>query len=276
MNNVRGMHLAAATGLVCFCAVSVYGQSTIKVRPYVIDYDSIVVHDGVEKIVGHTTESRRGDGATHSVFYPAPTHPDTPNPKGEIVFRRVDFTDGISAMIVEEIHAKSTVRKPKADVARQNKADFFDRTGPDCSSKEGARETMEGTDTLFGYSAVRFSQLTGKDRATQEAALSRVVFWMLPDFNCVEVQDFSQVRASKTDEWKTTQGNRLTSITATEPDPALFTDWLNYDEMKPSDIVRREMALRCKDVDPCQMSNTPNGSDASYEKWHANLKEHEK
>lgn len=276
MKSLKRLHLVALIALVCFCTVIDRAQnSAIKVRPYVIDYDNLVVHDGVEKIIGHTTESRRGDGATGSVFYPTPTHPDTPNPKGEIVFRRIDFSDGISAMIVDEVQAKSTQRYAQADVARQNKADFFDRTGPDCFSKEGARETMEGTDTLFGYSAVRFSQLTGKDKVTQEAALSRVIFWMLPDFNCAEVQDFSQVRASKTEEWRTTQGNRLTKIAAIEPDPAPFTNWLGYEEMKPFEIVRRVMALRC-DVDPCEMPNMPNGSDASYEKWHANLKGHEK
>jgi len=233
-----------------------------------MNYDNIMVHDGVEKIIGHTTESRRHDGATHmsGVFYAA-----VPGQQN-FTARRVDFPDGNTAMISDAVHAKSSARRPQDDVARQNKADFFDRVGPDCSSKEGARETIEGTDTLFGYSAVRFSQLTGKDRATQEAALSRFVSWRLPDFNCVEVQGFSQTSASKTEEWKTTQGNRLISITATEPDPALFTNWLGYDEMKPSDIARRIAIAQGANPHCCLNFLAPDPSDTNYEKWHENEK----
>jgi len=180
MKNVRGMHLIAAAALVCSSVVSVRAQnSAVKARPYAIDYDNIVVHDGVEKIIGHTTESRRGDGATHSVFYPAPTHPDTPNPKGEIVFRRVDFTDGISAMIVDEVYAKSTRRYAQADVDRQNAESFFSRTGPGCREEGVINEAVEGSDTLFGYAAVRISLLTGRDSLTRE------LDWRLPEFNCV-------------------------------------------------------------------------------------------
>lgn len=254
------------TGKLLF--VHVYADEPIKVRPYVLTYDNIVVHDGVEKVIGRTTESRRHDGAKHmsGVFYAA-----VPGQQ-DLIARRVDLPDGTTAMISDAVHAKSSARKPQADVARQNKADFFDRTGPDCISKEGARETMEGTDTLFGYSAVRFSQLTGKDRATQEAALSRFVSWRLPDFNCFEVQDFSQVRASKAEEWKTTQGNRLTGITATEPDPALFTNWLGYDEMKPSDVARRIAVAQGLTPQTCPRCFAPDSSDVNYKKWHENEK----
>jgi hypothetical protein len=214
--------------------VHVYAQGTINVRPYVMDYDNIAVKDGVEKIIGRTTESRRHDGAMHYIG----THYGQ-SPDQDATFRRVDFPDGTGAFISEAVHAKSTGRMPQAEAARQNEAAFFDRTGPECSPKEAARETVEGTDSLFGYSAIRISQLTGKDKATQNAGLSRVVAWRLPEFNCVIAQNFVQVRASKSEEWKTTQGNRLTALRATEPADTLFTDWQGYDEMKPSDIGRR-------------------------------------
>jgi hypothetical protein len=244
--------------------VHVYAEEAISVRPYVMEYDSIVTHDGVEKVVGHTTESRRHDGAMHYIG----THYGQSPKQNDATFRRVDFPDGTTALISDAVHAKSTGRRPQDDVARQNASNFFDRTGPDCSSKGGARETIEGKDTLFGYSAVRISQLTGKDKATQDAGLSRVVAWRLPDFNCVVAQDFSQVRANKNDEWKTTLGNRLTGITATEPDPALFTNWQNYDEMKPSDIGRRIAIAQGLTPQTCPRCFAPDPSDVNYKKWH--------
>jgi hypothetical protein len=248
--------------------VRVYAQSTINVRPYVMDYDSISVHDGVERIIGRTTESRRHDGAMH---YNGIHYGQSPKQQ-DATFRRVDLPDGTAALISDAIHAKSTVHKPRADVARQIEATFFDRTGPDCASKEGAKETIEGTDVLFGYSAVRISQLTGKNKAAQEAGLSRVVAWRLPEFNCVVAQDFSQTRASKTEEWKTTFGNRLTAIAATEPNPALFTNWLGYDEMKPSEIGRKIAIAQGLTPQTCPRCFAPDPSDVNYKKWQENEK----
>jgi hypothetical protein len=243
--------------------VHVYADEPISVRPYVISYDNIVVHDGVEKIIGRTTESRRQDGAMHTVG----THYGQSPKQQDATFRRVEFPDGRLAFISDAVHAKSTGRRPQADVARQNAATFFDRTGPDCVSKEGVRETVEGTDTLFGYQAVRFSQFTGKDKAEQDAGLSRTVTWRLPEFNCVVAQTFLQTRTSKAGEWKTAKGNRLTAIAATDPDPALFTNWLGYDEMKPSDIGRRIAIAQGLTPETCPRCFAPDPSDANYRKW---------
>jgi hypothetical protein len=243
--------------------VRVYAQGTINVRPYVMNYDSIVVHDGVERIVGRTTESRRHDGALHYIG----THYGQSPKQQDATFRRVDLPDGTAALISDAVHAKSTVHKPQADVARQIAATFFDHTGPDCVSKEVAGETIEGTDILFGYSAVRFSQLIGRDKAARDAGLSREVEWRLPEFNCVVAQSFSQIRASKTEEWKTTLGNRLTAIAATEPDPTLFINWLNYDEMKPSDIGRRIAIAQGLTPQTCPRCFAPDPSDVNYKKW---------
>jgi hypothetical protein len=245
--------------------VHVYADEPINVQPYVMSYDSIVIHDGVEKIVGRTTESRRHDGAMHYVG----THYGQSPKQKEATFRSVALPDGLTAFISDAVHAKSTVVKPQVDVARQNAAAFFDRT-PDCVSKSGAKETIEGTDALFGYSAVRISQTIGKSKAEIDGGLSRIVVWRLPEFNCVVAQDFTQVRASKTGEWKTTQGNRLTAIAATEPDPALFTNWLNYDEMKPSDIGRKVAIADGQTPQTCPRCFAPDPTDANYRKWHQN------
>jgi hypothetical protein len=251
--------------------VHVYAQGTINVRPYVMDYDSIVVHDGVEKIVGRTTESRRHDGAMHYIG----THYGQSPKQQDATFRRVDLPDGTTALISDAVRAKSTARKPQAEVARQKASTFFDRTGPECASKEEVivrGETVEGTDILFGYPAVRISELIGKDEATRKAALSRVVAWRLPAFNCVVAQDLSQIRTSKTEEWKTTQGNRLTAIAATEPDPTLFTNWLSYDEMKPSDIGRKMAIAQGLTPQTCPRCFAPDPSDVNYKKWQENQK----
>jgi hypothetical protein len=239
--------------------VHVYAQG-INVRPYVMEYDAIAVHGGVETIIGRTTESRRHDGALYYIG----THYGHGQP--DSTFRRVDLPDGTTALISDAVHAKSTARKPQADVARQLRETFFSRVGPDCTEK-GVNETVEGTDTLFGYAAVRFSTFTGKDKATKDAGLSRTVQWRLPDFNCVIAQTFLQTRASTTEEWKTTLGNRLTTIAATEPDPAVFTNWQNYDEMKPSDIGRKIATAQGQTPQTCPRCFAPDPSDVNYMKW---------
>jgi hypothetical protein len=243
--------------------VHVYADEAINVRPYVMSYDSIVVHDGVERIVGRTTESRRHDGAMHYIG----THYGQSPKQQDATFRRVDLPDGMTAFISDAVHAKSTAHKPQADVARQIAETFFSRVGPECTEKGVINETVEGTDTLFGYSAVRISTLHGKDKAARDAGLSREVEWRLPEFNCVIAQSFLQTRASKVDEWKTTLGNRLTAIAATEPDPAIFSNWLGYDEMKPSDVGRKMAIAQGLTPETCPRCFAPDPSDANYRKW---------
>lgn len=243
--------------------VHVYADEAINVRPYVMSYDGIVVHDGVEKIIGRTTESRRHDGALHYIGI----HYGQSPKQQDATFRRVDLPDGTTAFISDAVHAKSTGRKPQPDLARQIAETFFSRIGPECTEKAVINETVEGTDTLFGYSAVRISTLHGKDKAARDAGLSREVEWRLPEFNCVIAQSFLQTRASKTEEWKTSLGNRLTAIAATEPEPALFINWLGYDEMKPSDVGRRIAIAQGLTPETCPRCFAPDPSDANYRKW---------
>lgn len=240
--------------------VHVYAQGTINVRPYVMEYDNIAVHDGVETIIGRTTESRRSDGALHYVG----THYSQSPKQQDATFRRVDLPDGFTAMISDAVHAKSTGHKPQADVARQNAETFFNRVGPDCTEKGAINETVEGTDTLFGHPAVRLSVLTAKD------GLSREVEWRLPEFNCVIAQNYLQKRDNQSAEWKTTLGNRLTAIAAVEPDPALFTNWSNYAEMKPSDIGRKLAIAQGLTPETCPRCFARDPSDANYRKWQKN------
>ena len=244
--------------------VHVYAETPISVRPYIMDYDSIVVHDGKEKIVGHTTESRRRDGAIH---YRAAHYSASPGQQ-DAVFRRVDFPDGTTVMISDAAHAKSSGRRPATEQSRLNEAAFFDRTGPDCRSKTAIGETMEGVDTLLGYSAVRVSMPTGRDESEKRAGLSRVVFWLLPDFNCANAQDYSQTRSGPKAEWNTIRGNRLVEFAGRDPDPELFTNWLNYEEMKPSDIGRKLATMQGLTPETCPRCFAPDPSDKNYAKWH--------
>jgi hypothetical protein len=242
--------------------VNVYAQSKINVRPYVMEYDNIAVHDGVEEITGRTTELRRSDGAMSSVITRYPTDgARLPGPKGNIVFRNAQFTDGRLAFISDEAHAKSTARRPALEQARHNAETFFSRVGPDCREKGVSNETIEGTETLFGHPAVRLSVLTAKD------GLSREVMWRLPEFNCVIAQNYLQKRDNQSAEWKTNLGNRLTAFTATDPDPAFFTNWLGYDEMKPSDIGRKIAIAQGLTPETCRRCFSPDPSDANYRKW---------
>jgi hypothetical protein len=94
----------------------------------------------------------------------------------------------------------------------------------------------------------------------------------MPEFNCAVAQTFLQTRDSKTGQWKTTLGNRLTSISATEPDADMFTNWLSYEEMKPSDMGRKIAVSQGLTLLTCPRCFAPDPSDVNYKKWHENEK----
>ena len=69
--------------------------------------------------------------------------------------------------------------------------------------------------------------------------------WKLPDFNCMRLQAFIQKRRdTRSQDWKTVQGERTLTFAERDPDPSVFTDWTGYQEMKPSDMVAAYMVFK--------------------------------
>lgn len=217
-------------------------------RPFHMESEQIVVKDGKEKIVSNETEDHSRTGVTHKLMV---RH----SPNKDIVFRSVEGVDGSVALIMDEIHAKSTAMPPAETRADRN---FNARRPVDCV--EGA-EVVDGHEQLFGQDAVRVSIKQKGDLET------RLLAWKLLEFNCLIAQDYAQVKGPD-GEWHTTQGNRLTAFREAEPDPALFTSWRGYTEMKPGDMKAKWSQANGLTPESCPQCFQPDPSDKNYASWH--------
>jgi hypothetical protein len=86
-------------------------------------------------------------------------------------------------------------------------------------------------------------------------------------FNCLVVQDYTQVQALNGD-WQTTQGKRLTAFREAEPDPVPFTDWLGYTEMAPVAMKAKWSLAHGFTPENCPACFRPDPSDKNYANWH--------
>lgn len=201
--------------------VKVYAQADPSVRPYVMEqWDFVVEDNGAEVITARNATSRRRDASRHSL---------TMRTIGSrtIGLRRVDFADGRESAVIDAIGAKMTGLTPEAE--RASEKAWLLNPPPQCAS---STETVDREETLFGQRAIKI--LSGASRGV------RWTFWRLPDFNCETIQVRMEERDSSSGVWRLKAGKRLMSFAETDPDPALFSNWSGYREMKPSDL-KREM-----------------------------------
>jgi hypothetical protein len=231
--------------------IGVSASSNIQVRPYVMETTDSVTSGGQEHVTAHDVVSRRRDGAVDdsSTVYGAQGP--------EVTVRREEFPGGLNVVIYDSLHAKSTTVQPSGTVDAQQS--WLVNSPPQCATPG---ETVDGTDKLFGNRAVRILR-------QQPDRLSRILFWRLPGFNCVTVQLLAQKRAAASGAWETVQEKRLTGFSETDPNPSLFSNWVGYQEMKPSDV--KAAYLRSRGVTPqqCKSCFAAGGpEDRAYAKWH--------
>lgn len=232
--------------------VRALAQAEVNVQPYVAKFVEYHMVGGAEENLAEGVESRRSDGAVHT----RTLHYATAN-RRENTFRRVDFPNGVVAMIVDAVEAKSTGLLPPEMLASR-KAQLVGQS----ASCAPPPEAVERTEILFGQTAFRVVISVPSDK------LQRTVQWRLRDFNCVAVQTVKQSQASPGEPWTTTIGKRLVAFSATDPDPSLFTDWKDYAEMKPSDIQRHIYEQRGVTPQQCPRCFADDPSDGTYLIWH--------
>ena len=227
--------------------VRVFAAAELEVRPYVMHLSDYTVVDGTPTLTMTEIESRRRDGAIHKVETPAGQQ------GGPAVFRRVDFPDGRTAMIVDSVRAKSTGYLPRSQVAARN----AETTSPPPGCVH-AGEVADGETSLLGQPAVRVIMQPGPD------AVTRAIVTRLIAFNCIPTETVLQHRAAVSDNWQTTGEVRVTAFEEVDPDAALFTNWSDYEEMKPSDIKRRIAQKAGVSPQQCPKCFEDDASDANY------------
>jgi hypothetical protein len=196
-----------------------FESSDLNVKPWVSQSLNFTESNGQETTVAKVIRTRRSDGALFTE-----TTPYGNDGKPGMTMKRFDLPNGYTGMIVDSLHAKMTGFKTAPRLAGE-KANLINPP-PQCAFKG---ETVEGTDTLLGNTAIRIV------KQNPSTPLERIEMWRFPEFNCETVQIFEQKRSGPEAEWQTVLGAKLTSFIPTDANPTEAT-WKNYGELKPSDL----------------------------------------
>lgn len=229
--------------------IHTYAQSELQVRPYIAAQVSFASTSGKEVIFDRRTESRRRDGSVHKlgVMYRS-------DGSEAGTFRRVDFADGVVGMIVDKIQAKATGRVDSSRLAAYKA--FVLNPPPNCASR-GYK--VDGEELLFGHRAILLT------RQTDAGSNLRELSWALPDFNCATVQSYKQERTTADEEWRTISGLRLISFVEADPDARDFTNWSQYQEMRPSELKRKLAETAGLTPQSCSQCFADDPSDREYQ-----------
>lgn len=229
--------------------MNVYANQPISTRPYVMFRDNFRVEAGKEVFANRDTIAQRQDGALVRVMV---------NPKDGSTVRRIDDpSHDYVGMWFDKLKLKSTGHPPTNAIAVHKQQ----IQNPPQNCLFGVYEFVDGEDVLLGHKALRIIQQV-------PSGLDRQVSWRFAEFGCVTVQSYHQARLAASAEWATTDGTRLMAFAAQEPDTRLFSDAVDYSEVKPSDTRRRMMLdagideKKCKDC----LVNEPD-DDVTYRQW---------
>ena len=170
------------------------------------------------------TQAQRSDGATVTVetMYRPHMPPRT--------LRRLKLPDGTEVKLVDALSTKSTCRPKRREVAPARETSSIGRRPPDCLGH--ADKPLDHT-ALFGQK-VDIVKTWDRGSAGQE--------WLAPDFGCKELQ--WQTASLRPDGSRRIEmEGKLVSFNLGEPDARLFDLGTTYTEVKPSELLRREMKV---------------------------------
>lgn len=168
-----------------------------------------------------TTQAQRSDGSTVSLD----TWYLSPSPR---TFRVIGLPDGTHVTLVDAAQAKSTCRPKHREVGTAPEMLSALRKPPNC---------LGPSDKLLGR-AVFFSQQVDVVKTWDRG--SRGQEWLAPALGCKEFQ--WQNATSRPDGSRRILGEgKLVRFTLGEPDVRLFALGIGYAEVKPSELLRRQM-----------------------------------
>ena len=188
---------------------------TLKIQE--TDYEQ----DPAGNLAAVQTQAQRSDSATVTVV----TRYRTPVPR---TLREIRLPDGTSVRLVDAISAKSTCRPKHREVAPVRETLYSAPRPPNCL---GALDKLLGRTALFGQpvNVVGTWDLgSGGER------------WVAPALGCKELQWQNATLQSDGSRRIDFEG-KLVSFTLGEPDVRLFDLGASYAEMKPSELLRRQL-----------------------------------
>jgi hypothetical protein len=168
------------------------------------------------------TQAQRSDGAT--VMVDTTYNPHMPS----YTFRAIRLPDGTKIKLVDAVSAKSTCRAMRREAASPPQALSFARKPPDCL---GAADKLLGQTVMFGQT-VDLVKTWDRGSAGEE--------WLAPALGCKEVQ-WQNADLHPDGSRRISLEGKLVSFTVGEPDARLFDLGTTYAEVKPSELLRREV-----------------------------------
>ena len=170
------------------------------------------------------TQAQRSDGAT--VVVGTTYNPRMPS----YTFRAIRLPDGTKIELVDAVSAKSTCHPMHRQGDSQLKVSSFSRQPPDC---RGAADKLLGRTVLLGQAA-DLVKTWDRGSAGEE--------WLAPGLGCKELQ--WQTATLRPDGSRRIEAaGKLVSFALGEPDARLFDPGTSYAEVKPSELLRREMQM---------------------------------
>jgi len=169
------------------------------------------------------TQAQRSDGATVTVatlYFPPHVRPRT--------IRVIKLPDGTWVRLVDAMSAKSTCRPKRREVAPARETSSYGRRPPDCL---GHLDKLLAQTVLFGQK-VDIVKTWDHGSAGQE--------WLAPALGCKELQ-WQNASLRPDGSRRIDMEGKLVSFNLGEPDARLFDPGTGYTELKPSELLRREM-----------------------------------
>ena len=188
---------------------------TLKIQE--TDYEQ----DPAGNLAAVQTQAQRSDSATVTVV----TRYRTPVPR---TLREIRLPDGTSVRLVDAISAKSTCRPKHREVAPVRETLYSAPRPPNCL---GALDKLLGRTALFGQpvNVVGTWDLgSGGER------------WVAPALGCKELQ-WQNATLQSDGSRKIDFEGKLVSFTLGEPDVRLFDLGVSYAEIRPSELLRRQI-----------------------------------
>lgn len=198
----------------------------IRVTPYVLQTETRSFdNDPDGELFSRRTLARRSDGASAIVF----------TDLGKIGFaagetsRRVTLPDGSVIMLHDSISARST----SPPMSTQRLAWYKTRHLQPPQNCVFPGETLQGYEALLGQSTALVEH-TSTDGY-------HVVYWRAPELGCENLRYRGDEKAPDGSRKLVTEMKAVT-LRLEEPDPVLFDVREDYDQLKPSECLRRQTA----------------------------------
>jgi len=223
--------LALGLGVACFYLTSFVGRGRTVgaqslVTPFILQTESYGYNaDSKWQLLDRKTEARRSDGATVVVEDIAL---DTPSERTE---RKIIFMDGKIVTLSDSVSAKSTMFMASSDAGARHRQ-LMTHPPSNCVF---TGETLLGFSTEMGQrvAIIRQSGVAHEDLIE--------TWWRAPNLCCKRLR--FQIQTKQTDgELKLAAEARPISLKLEEPPATLFDEGANYDEVKPSERLRRDLA----------------------------------